>query len=137
MPVRRPSRTSPKRRACRPTKRTPEVRQRVLAFLRDGNTKRSAALGAGISEDTLQRWERDDAAFAADVRKAEAMAVLRNVQIIQLSAKTRTWTAAAWWLERKFPDEWARRERIEHTGQDGGPLRIVIERTDDWRTGGG
>lgn len=47
------------------------------------------------------------------------------------------WRAAAWWLERRYPDEYGR-QRIEHTGKDGGPIEIVPVKAykgispDDW-----
>ena len=33
------------------------------------------------------------------------------------------WRAASWWLERRYPDEYGR-QRIEHTGKDGGPIDV-------------
>lgn len=35
------------------------------------------------------------------------------------------WSAAAWRLERKHPKKWARTEKLEHSGKDGGPQIIV------------
>jgi hypothetical protein len=46
------------------------------------------------------------------------------------------WTAAAWWLERKFPDDWGRRERIDHRTPDGPLVNqnfIIIEDRVDGR----
>lgn len=33
------------------------------------------------------------------------------------------WRAGAWLLERKFPERYGNRQRVEHTGADGGPIR--------------
>ena len=33
------------------------------------------------------------------------------------------WAAAAWRLERKFQTRWGRKERLEHSGPEGGPIR--------------
>ncbi len=50
--------------------------------------------------------------FFAAIRKAESDAkLLRLGQIERAASDPKYWTAAAWWLERKFPDEFGRRER--------------------------
>jgi transposase len=36
------------------------------------------------------------------------------------------WQAAAWILERRHPDRWGRRERVELTGRDGGPVESRV-----------
>jgi hypothetical protein len=33
------------------------------------------------------------------------------------------WKAAAFILERKWPQNWGRRFNLEHTGKDGGPIQ--------------
>lgn len=37
------------------------------------------------------------------------------------------WQAAAWRLERKFPEKWGRRERIEHTTPSDEPLVVRVK----------
>ena len=37
------------------------------------------------------------------------------------------WQADAWLRERKNPDRWGRRDRMEHSGKDGGDIKIVVE----------
>lgn len=39
------------------------------------------------------------------------------------------WQAAAWRLERKFPDRWGRRERVEHSGPGGKPIQSETKDT--------
>ena len=34
------------------------------------------------------------------------------------------WQADAWYLERKHPERWALRHRLEHSGPDGGPIDV-------------
>ena len=106
------------------TKLNDAVREAVVRDLTAGLPRAAAALRAGISASTFRRWmrkgRRRTAAFAAyytfawAVRKAEQDAVARNVATIQKAAQT-AWRAAAWWLERKYPDTWAgnRRELAE------------------------
>lgn len=114
--------------AGRPTKYSPERADRILDNLRRGNTRRASALSCGISEDTFQRWCDRNAAFAEDVKKAEAEAEATHVANIARSAQSGNWQASAWWLERKRPDDWRRPpEQVEHAGKDGGPLTFTIK----------
>lgn len=99
---------------------TPEVIQCILDALRTGNNRTTAAKYAGICYRTLYYWIRagkNPAAdarfkeFRAQVKKAEAEAVVRNVALIQAAASTQ-WTAAAWWLERSHPLQWASDKKL-------------------------
>ncbi|HYW87230.1 MAG TPA: hypothetical protein VFB50_05645 [Chloroflexota bacterium] len=97
----------------RPSKRTPEVERRLLDALRAGNTRPHAARYAGIHEDTIVNWMRRSSAFSAAVEKAEADAITRHVANIAKAANDGQWTASAWWLERRYPNDYGRRDRIE------------------------
>jgi len=97
---------------ARPTKRTPEVETAILNALRVGNTRTDSALAAGVSLGTLSEWCRRYPEFLAGVEKAEADARLRFVGIIATASKT-SWQAAAWFLERRRPEHWGRREKLE------------------------
>ena len=100
--------------AGRPTALTPEVQARVCEAIAAGNTRHDAAGYAGVGTSTLNHWlTRGRKArrgpyrqFLEAVKRAEAGAVVRNVAIIQKAAN-KTWQAAAWWLERKNPQDWA------------------------------
>jgi len=117
----------------RKTKLTPEMQERICRILREGNTRRTAAALVGIDEETFRRWmylgERGREpyrAFYAAVKNAEEEAVQSRIAVIQKAAQDGNWQAAAWWLERKFPAEWGRIDRVqaEITGKDGGPLQV-------------
>ena len=120
----------------RPTKLTPEVRDRIIEALRAGNYQDAAAAYAGIGPATFYRWmERGRAAdaepdyreFREAVERARAEAEVRNVALVQRSAADGTWQAAAWFLERSYPSRWGRRERHEVTGADGGPVALTVD----------
>jgi hypothetical protein len=98
--------------ASRQNKLTPDIREAVVTVLRAGNTRKAAAAYAGVDETTFYRWVDRDATFASAVRKAEADAQVRNVALIQRAAES-TWQAAAWWLERRFPEDFALRHTID------------------------
>lgn len=98
----------------RPTKRSPERVAAILSSLRVGNTRRAAAAAGDISEDTLARWAATDAEFRGAIEKAEAEAERRFLARVAAAADDpKTWTAAAWWLERRRADEFGRHERVD------------------------
>jgi transposase len=109
----------------KPTKLTEETTRKVAEALRAGNTRGASCRYAGISEDSFARYLKN-AEFAEAIQKAEADAEVRNVAIIQKAASD-TWQAAAWWLERRRHQDWARKEKLEHSGTDGKDIKIIVE----------
>jgi hypothetical protein len=99
---------------ARPTKRTPETEAAILDALRAGNTRTDAALIAGLNPHTLSDWCKRFPQFSAAVEKAEAEARARMVAIVAKAA-VHTWTAAAWYLERRDPEHFGRRDRLDMT----------------------
>lgn len=83
----------------------------------------TAASYAGINKTTFYAWLRRGAresrglyhAFSEAVEKAHADSETRDVGLIAKAAADGVWQAAAWRLERKFPDRWGRRDRIDAT----------------------
>lgn len=55
------------------------------------------------------------------IKQAQAKFTETNMRQIQKHAK-KTFPAAAWLLERTQPDEFGVKQRVEHTGQGGGPI---------------
>lgn len=111
----------------RPTKYSDDVVKHITDALRGGNTRRASCAAGGISQETFARWLADNADFMDAVEKAEGEAELRNLAVIQDATKT-TWQAAAWWLERKHKAEWS--SRVEQTGADGSPVKVIVEYAD-------
>ncbi len=130
----------------RPTNLTPEVQEEVCNAIRAGNYMETAAAFAGIDKTTLHDWMRrgareidrlekdpkatpnkDEAKFVEfrhSVKKALAEAEIRDVLTIGKAAEGGQWQAAAWRLERKFPDKWAKRE---HKPQAADTLKQLAE----------
>ena len=108
---------------ARPTVRTAAVAQAVRAALVAGNTRMAAAGLAKISYETFRRWIEDDEEFRELVEDAEAEAEVLMVARIQDAAATGTWTAAAWWLERRRNQEWGRKDRLVHQGDREEPIQ--------------
>lgn len=123
----------------RPTKLNPSVQDKIVSAIRVGNYIETAAAYAGISKNTLYDWlkrgerekqrveknprfkirksEKIYVDFSDAVEKALAEAEIRDVMRIEKAAGEQ-WQAAAWRLERKFPDRWGRRVLdVEHKGK--------------------
>jgi len=86
-----------------------------LSALSAGNTRQAACFYAGISDETLANWMRRSLEFLERVKKAEADAEVRMVAQVARAAQEGTWQAAAWWLERRRPEDYGRRDRVEVT----------------------
>ncbi len=108
----------------RPTKLTPELQAKILTAVRAGNYVETAAAHAGINKATLYDWLKRGAdeesgiyrEFSNAIEKAWADAEVMDVLLMSKAAQE-NWQAVAWRLERRHPDRWGRRERIEHAGQ--------------------
>lgn len=111
----------------------------MLDAIRAGASRTTAAEAAGIGRATLLEWlargegrdpdrEQTDelATFAVEVRAAESE--LETSMIAHIRAASEgdrpDWRAAAWLLERRFPDRWGRSTRVEVAGKDGAPILL-------------
>jgi hypothetical protein len=88
-----------------------EVKQKeVLAILTVGCSQSMAAKYVGCSPATIRREAVRDPKFAQQLREAKGNAelgLLRNIR--NAAKKEQYWRAAAWALERMFPERYARR----------------------------
>jgi len=84
----------------------------VLEAIRGGSTRKAAALHAGIDEHTLYNWLKAYSSFSSALTRAEADVEVRCTALI-LNAATTDPRHAEWWLERRRPDDYGRRERLE------------------------
>jgi len=107
-----------------PTVLTPEVEAKILGAIRDGGMSfRTACAYAGISDDTFLRRRKADPEFAARVEHAREMCKAKLLTQI-MAAAPKNWSAAAWLLERLWPEEFGRhRLETEHSGA----VKITIE----------
>jgi transposase len=124
---------SKKHPSGRPTKLTPELQAKLCDAIRAGNYMETAAAFAGIRKATLQNWLRRGArqtqgiyhAFSEAVEKALADSEARDVALIAKAAADGQWQAAAWRLERKFPDRWGRRDRHQVEAHIHGTVKVT------------
>lgn len=114
----------------RPTKRNPLTEGAIFAAIEAGATYELAAKAGGITYETFNEWRKADPQFSEAIAKVEYEAALTRLNIIAAAARD-DWKAAAWWLERRFPESYGRqvRAQVDH----GGQVKIRIERVNDWR----
>ena len=113
------------------TKQTPERIAAIIQALEAGMTRRAAAAHAGIHHSQFYRWLDADATLRDDIEKAESKAESRFLLRIAEAATKGTWQAAAWWLERRHPKDYALKNRVEMSGPEGGPIRTVADGLND------
>jgi hypothetical protein len=100
----------------------PEVADRLATMLRAGVHVGTAAEAVGISPRTFRLWmsrahsgeprDRPYRELRERVETARAEAELRLVAQVGRAA-SRSWHAAAWLLERQYPERWGKPSRSE------------------------
>lgn len=88
---------------------TEEVEQKILKAVALGVWPDRAAEMHGISKGTMRAHRKRNPNFATSVKEAEAKAEASFLGKI-LRHTDKQWTAAAWMLERRWPERWAKRD---------------------------
>lgn len=113
-------------------KLTEELIEQMAALKGDGLSNKDICRAVGIHEATLYRWlskpsGRLHRALGESLKKAEADYKRTLLTTIREAAtkKNGQWTAAAWLLERKYPDEYAQAARDKGERAEAAP-QIVL-----------
>jgi hypothetical protein len=93
-------------RVARPSKRTPELTEKIKDAIAHGMNHGETADLAGIHRDTLREW-MEDPEFAEEVAQAKAERKLQWIKIVQSG---KNWFGAAFLLERTDPMRWSKPE---------------------------
>jgi hypothetical protein len=118
----------------RPSKLTPQTVASLALAIKNGSTIEDACLVAGIDRKSFWTWreraekgEKEFAEFLHIIKKAELEDKTWHISNIRTHA-ARSWQASAWYLERRWPSEYGRREAIDpNYGQDAGAVKLIIE----------
>lgn len=104
---------------ARPTVLSPEVQLAIVTALAEGNYLATACQAAGITYSGFRwwqkRWEEGDpvaqrfADFFESVNRASAVA--ERSALGGVRAGSPGWQGEAWFLERRFPRRWGKRDR--------------------------
>ncbi len=119
----------------RPEIITRELIAEICNYIAAGFSYSAAAKLAGIAESTFFRWramgqldgvEDIYKVFYIEVEEASAFSEAEALQLVRSSAiKDRNWRAAAWFLERRLPEKYQRRNKVSESDKpedEGGSL---------------
>jgi hypothetical protein len=113
-----------------------ELAKRLCAILADANTIGTACAACGITDRTFHNWMKRGEEekrgpffqFLQSATRARATARMKLVKIIS-DAAPRDWKAAAWQLERQYPEEFGRctpREPLQEESKPQAPQLHTI-----------
>ena len=107
-----------KKKTGRRPKLTQEAVESALKLKKGGANNKDIAAALGVCPQTFYRWIGEPKTelqreLRDGLKKAEAEYKNALLAIIAKSAETRDWKAAAFLLERKYPAEYARQDRIQ------------------------
>ncbi len=81
-------------------------RNRIIALVAGGSSRRSAARFVGCAPSTVTRTALRDEKFAEELAHAEALSQIELMRMVRNAARQdRYWRAAAWLLERVNPQD--------------------------------
>lgn len=109
-------------RTGRPTKRTPELLDRIIECAEKGYPNRTIAVTVGIDQDTLQEWLKE-AEFSErfhDAKEKRLQLCLNTVYSAVNDPKYATWL-----LARLIPEQYALRQRVDIANANGKPFQTA------------
>lgn len=120
----------PVKKPGRPTLLNPTRQAALLKAIELGMPLKQAAAMADMSYDTLNHWQKRGENESAPPEYRQFCQLLRRSQAVAMQvhlssicdASKRDWRAAAWILERRHPEDFARQQQLEHSGPNGTPL---------------
>ena len=134
---------------ARPTKLTEILIEEFSTRIKLGLSYSMACAHLGISYETFRRWRNEGEEliknpktimlpkdnllvnFVTEVDKANAENVMRRLGRIDKASVEGKWQADAWFLERRFPEEFGRVDRVKLSGEEENePLTIKLKWSD-------
>lgn len=96
-------------------KLTKELAKEFVKLVEAGATNADACAYIGVHEATFYRWLQNpkteaERELCKELKKAETKRKLWHLRKIQQASDNGTWQASAWYLERRYPREYAKPE---------------------------
>lgn len=114
-----------------------QITDTLLSAIKLGAFIEHACYYAGINSSTFRSWRgkaeegvEPYKSFWAEVTKAEAEGIIRRMARIEKAGLEGNWQADAWVLERKYPDKFGRRDRVQISGDPNAPVEVDLTWSD-------
>lgn len=109
-----------------------QVLNRAVQLKKGGASNKDIAAALGIADSTFYAWCNQPKTplqmeFSDALKKAEADYKNALLAIIAKSAKEKDWKAAAWILERRYPAEYARTDRLQAEVKQETQAKVQVE----------
>ena len=119
------------------SKLTPEFIEDAARLAEGGLKNVDICKALGIHQSTLYAWLKNEEnplsrELYEELEKARAKRKAFMIETITKAARDGTWQAAAWWLERCYPEEFAKPDRYHDQGVDEA-VKAVRELTETIR----
>jgi len=105
---------------------TPTFIKRVEQLAAQGMTQRQIATILNVNACTISSWKSREGKledkFRKAIEKGEALGIARRMARIEKAGKKGSWQADAWALERRNPEQFARRDSVRVSDADGNPV---------------
>ena len=120
--------------AGRRPKLTKELVKKAIALKSDGMSDKDICIACDVSQSAFYRWQEDGGKsdlqreLVEGLKKAESNykgALLRSIK----EQGEKDWRALCWLLERKYPEEYSRVDRVTanvHQKQEAGVGRVPV-----------
>jgi hypothetical protein len=96
----------------RKTKLNEEMKNDIRQKLELGLNYKDVCMAVGISFETFNTWRKTNPEFSELVDRANAKVKETSLKSIRMG-EIRDWRAAAWRLERRWPEEYKEKKEVE------------------------
>ena len=110
-------------------KYNPERVAALCRYIQMGLSNLAACNQCNINQDTYYQWLKVHPEFADAIKQAQERAEAVNLSFIH-EARKKSWVAAAWLLERRFPEKYSLIRRHELSGPGGRPVPVAAATVD-------
>jgi hypothetical protein len=105
----------------------------ILEHIRNGCFVTEACAAAGVGKTTLYDWCREDPELFVLLKRAKAEQLASMIANIK-QAGQKEWAACAWYLERRYPEKFAKRTIVvEPRKSDDGGILVELPKPDSKR----